>query len=42
MSLAKVAEGPVILVDLDLRAARWPPRLGLDATRGGVSDFLAR
>jgi Mrp family chromosome partitioning ATPase len=41
MSLAKVAEGPVILVDLDLRRGSVATELGLDATRGGVSDFLA-
>jgi len=41
MSLAKVAEGPVILVDLDLRRGSVAAGLGLDATRGGVSDFLA-
>jgi protein-tyrosine kinase len=40
MSLAKVAEGPVILVDLDLRRGSVAAALGLDATRGGVSDFL--
>ena len=41
MSLAKVAEGPIILVDLDLRRGSVATELGLDATRGGVSDFLA-
>lgn len=40
MSLAKVAEGPVILVDLDLRRGSVAAELGLDATRGGVSDYL--
>lgn len=40
MSLAKVAEGPVILVDLDLRRGSVAAELGLDTTRGGVSDFL--
>jgi len=40
MSLAKVSEGPVILVDLDLRRGSVAAALGLDATRGGVSDFL--
>ncbi len=40
MSLAKVAEGPVILVDLDLRRGSVANALGLDTTRGGVSDFL--
>jgi protein-tyrosine kinase len=41
MSLAKVAEGPVILVDLDLRRGSVAAELGLDAAaQGGVSDFL--
>jgi len=40
MSLAKVAEGPVVLVDLDLRRGSVAAELGLDATQGGVSDFL--
>ena len=40
MSLAKVAEGPVILVDLDLRRGSVAAELGLDATRAGVSDYL--
>lgn len=40
MSLAKVAEGPVVLVDLDLRRGSVAAALGLDATRGGVSDYL--
>jgi len=40
MSLAKVAEGPVILVDLDLRRGSVAAELGLDAERRGVSDFL--
>ena len=40
MSLAKVSEGPVILVDLDLRRGSVAAELGLDTTKGGVSDFL--
>jgi protein-tyrosine kinase len=40
LSLAKVAEGPVILADLDLRRGSVAAQLGLDATRGGVSNFL--
>lgn len=40
MSLAKVAEGPVILVDLDLRRGSVAAELGLDTTGGGVSDML--
>jgi len=40
MSLAKVSEGSVILVDLDLRRGSVAVELGLDASRGGVSDFL--
>jgi len=40
MSMAKVSEGPVVLVDLDLRRGTVAAELGLDTTRGGVSDFL--
>lgn len=40
LSLAKVAEGPVILVDLDLRRGSIATELGLPATRG-VREFLA-
>jgi len=40
MSLAKVSEGPVILVDLDLRRGSVAAELGLDVSRGGVSDYL--
>jgi Mrp family chromosome partitioning ATPase len=39
LSLAKVAEGPVILVDLDLRRGSIATELGLPATRG-VREFL--
>ncbi len=41
MSLAKVTEGPVVLVDLDLRRGSVATELGLDATGGGVGDFLS-
>jgi len=40
MSLAKVAEGPVILVDLDLRRGSVATALGLEVLHGGVSGFL--
>ena len=39
-SLAKVAEGPVILVDLDLRRGSIAGELGLE-TEHGVRDFLS-
>lgn len=39
LSLAKVAEGPVILVDLDLRRGSVAEELGLTPQRG-VRDFL--
>lgn len=41
LSLAKVAEGAVILVDLDLRRGSVAAELGLDVAKGGVGDFLA-
>ena len=42
LSLAKVAsEGPVILVDLDLRRGSVAAELGLVATAFGVPDFLS-
>lgn len=40
MSLAKVTEESVILVDLDLRRGSVAAELGLEVTRGGVSGFL--
>jgi Mrp family chromosome partitioning ATPase len=40
MSLAKVSEGPVILVDLDLRRGSVATQLGLDVSSGGLSDLL--
>jgi len=40
MSLARIADGPVILMDLDLRRGSVGAELGLDAARAGVSDFL--
>lgn len=40
LSLAKVAEGPVILVDLDLRRGSVATELGL-APEPGVGDYLA-
>jgi len=39
LSLAKVADGPIILVDLDLRRGSVAAELGL-ATERGVRDFL--
>lgn len=39
LSLAKVADGPVILVDLDLRRGSVATELGLESSRG-VRDFL--
>jgi len=40
MSLAKVAEELVILVDLDLRRGSVAAELGLEVTHGGVSGLL--
>jgi Mrp family chromosome partitioning ATPase len=40
LSLAKVSEGAVILVDLDLRRGSIANELGLSPTRG-VRDFLS-
>lgn len=40
LSLAKVADGPVILVDLDLRRGSVAAELGLEAAHG-VRDFLS-
>lgn len=40
ISLAKVSEGEVILVDLDLRRGSVATELGLDVQHGGIGDVL--